>query len=143
MGRDSEYLSGGLRLGYRLDNDARLEVSGRLFDEDADRARYANDGYRLGISGETGIQGLGDTTLYGYYTFEDLQHDGVEPVFDLARDEKEHNATIGVRYTFGGVNRYLDDWILDASYTHTTNDSNVALYDYDRNQIGVSIRRSF
>ena len=37
----------------------------------------------------------------------------------------------------------VSGWTVNASYSYITNDSNAALYDYDRNQVGVSISRSF
>lgn len=59
----------------------------------------------------------------------------------IARDETETRATLGITHDFrSGA---LKSWSLNGQLAHTSNDSNLAEFDYDRNVIEINLRRYF
>nr|VFJ64374.1 MAG: Protein of unknown function (DUF560) [Candidatus Kentron sp. DK] len=142
--RDADHLSTGAKLRYYLTTRTRVDVSGRLFDEKADIGRHSKDGYQLDVGVRTHPQGMTRrTTLYGYYSYKDSKHDAAEPIANVARDEAYQRVGIGIRHGFEKDSNHLKGWVMNASYTHVANDSNVVLYGYDRNQVGISMQRRF
>ena len=60
---------------------------------------------------------------------------------DPARDETESRAIAGVTHDFKqGV---LKSWSLNVQHAYTKNDSNLEVFDYDRNVVEMNLRRYF
>ena len=62
---------------------------------------------------------------------------GVDPFFLRERDDKQYSAGLGVTYVFA------NDWKLSPQITYLKNDSNIAIDQYDRTQVFVTLRKDF
>jgi hypothetical protein len=139
-GRDSEYVAAGLSYGH-LFNQGKIAVQGgvKFFDEKADASRFGNDGWEAFLGAN--FVAWENGTVFGRLSHKEAKHDGLEPVFGVARDEREERYEIGFNHNFkeGG----LKDWRLSGSLQETRNKSNVSIYTYDRQVVGFNLRRSF
>ncbi len=138
--RDSLYTSTGLYYG-RLFKDGKfaVQVGGRIFNESADISRFSNDGTEVLIGANWVAWNNG--SVYARFRQKDSKYDGIEPLFAKKRDETEQRYDAGINHTLKkGI---LKDWKITASYTYTDNDSNLAIYDYDREVIGLGMSRTF
>jgi len=138
--RDSYYKSTGLYYG-RLFKDGKfaVQVGGRLFNENADIGRFSNDGTEV-LAGANWVA-WNNGSVYGRFRQKDSKFDGVEPLFAKKRDETEQRYDVGINHTL--KKGTFKDWKITASYTYTENESNVGIYDYDREVIGLGMSRTF
>ena len=73
---------------------------------------------------------------YRGYDFE-----GIEPLVNKSRDDDEWRYSVGFQHDFkAGL---LADWSLVGGYVHTDNQSNVAIYDYNRDVVNLGLSRRF
>lgn len=139
-GRDSSYVATGIAYGH-LFQQGKVAVQGgvRVFDERADQDRFSNDGWEAFLGAN--FVAWQNGSVYGRINHKEAQHDGVEPIFAIARDEKEERYEIGFAHNFkeGG----LANWKLGGSVQRTENKSNVSIYTYDRDVVSVNLSRSF
>jgi hypothetical protein len=133
-------MSTGVYFG-RLFKEGKFAVQAgvRVFKEDADTARFSNDGTEMLVGANYVAWANG--SIYAKLSQKDIQYDDVEPVFAISRDEQERRYEVGFNHTF--KEKALKEWKLTGSYSHTDNDSNVSIYEYDRNLIALSMSRSF
>jgi hypothetical protein len=139
-GRDSSYMSTGVYFG-RLFKEGKFAVQAgvRVFKEDADTARFSNDGTELLVGANYVAWANG--SIYAKVSQKDIQYDDVEPVFAISRDEQERRYEVGFNHTF--KEKALKEWKLTGSFGHIDNDSNVSIYEYDRNVMALQLSRSF
>jgi len=143
--RDSLYTAGGVSISYRsLDGRFEVGLGVQVFNEnahidDAGSDRRSNDGEQF--TGSANFRPWPNINTFVLASLRKRDFDGVEPVFAVARDEDEKRFAIGANYTFS--DSYLNDWVAQASFRHTDNDSNVVLFDYDRDQYLFTLSRSF
>jgi len=139
-GRDSSYMSTGIYFG-RLFKEGKfaVQVGARVFKEDADAGRFSNDGTELLVGANYVAWANG--SIFARVSQKDIQYDGVEPVFAISRDETERRYEVGFSHTF--KEKLLKEWRLSGSYSRTDNDSNVSIYEYDRNLVALNLSRSF
>ncbi len=138
--RDSLYTSTGLYYGRLFKNGKfAVQVGARIFNESADISRFSNDGTEV-LAGANWVA-WNNGSLYARFRQKDSKYDGVEPLFAKKRDETEQRYDAGVNHTF--KKGTLEDWKITASYTYTENDSNLAIYDYDREVISLGMTRTF
>lgn len=140
-GRDSDISSVGISVGKLIGSEKKVAVQAgiRAFQEDADLSRFTNDGTEMFVGMNWAAWNNG--TVYGRFSQKDAKYDGVEPVFDVKRDETEQRLEIGFghEYKEGALNK----WKLSGSVSHTENDSNVSIYKYRRDMVGVNLSRTF
>lgn len=139
-GREGTYMAVGPSLGHYFNKrKVAAQIGVRAVDFDAEEDRYSYDGYELyaGVNVKTWEGG----SVYGRVSYRDVEYDGVEPFFGIARDEDEQRYALGVRHEF--KDGYLNKWSLGGSFQYTENDSNLSLYDYDREQVMVNLGRTF
>jgi hypothetical protein len=138
--RDSTYMSTGIYYG-RLFKDGKfaVQVGGRLFNENADIGRFSNDGTEI-LAGANWVA-WSNGSVYGRFRQKDSRYDGIEPLFAKKRNETEQRYDAGINHTL--KKGFLKEWKITASYTYTDNQSNVAIYDYDREVIGLGMSRAF
>ena len=139
-GRDSHYQSLGVSLGH-LFAGQRWSVQGgfTLFQENADDERFSNSGNELfaGVNWRSGSQ----TSVYGRVSRRDLDFDGVEPFFGVARDEFEVRTLAGVNYLLS--TGALRGCTVKATVSRTERNSNIDAFEYQRTQALVALERSF
>lgn len=173
LGRNGFRTSTGADVRYtkRLGEDRALSLSGQFFRLnydgnpllDADRysasVTYADRAIFGGIGGgkeETRRAGadqfsfvfvnaqaggefdLGSrAALIGGASVEHRDYDSRDPLFLTGRRDTQYDVSLGVRY------RFTDALSIRPRVTYTCNDSNLALYDYDRWTASVGMRLSF
>ncbi len=108
--------------------------------DDATSQQFARDftGIRLGLR-----YSVGRNTLYSNINMQSSEYDGADPLFSTAssqtlRDDDYINLTVGYR-----IPLYTGKWTLTPELSVTQNDSNIAIYEYDRNVISVTARYDF
>jgi hypothetical protein len=62
---------------------------------------------------------------------------GTDPLFFVDHKDNQYAAGIGVSWLFA------KDWRLSPQITYLRNQSNIAIYEYDRTQVFVSVRKDF
>ncbi len=142
VGRDSNFNSVGLSVGHLLSGD-KMSVQGglRLFKENADKTAYSNDGQELFVGAN--YRKSERTNFYGRVTYRRTKYKALDPVYTYTDIRKDH------QYLFvAGVNHMLTQsfmrgWVVKGNLTLTRHHSNQGLYDYKRNQVAVSLERSF
>lgn len=90
-------------------------------------------GARLGGQWRLG----GGLSAFGSLSYERRKYGGVEPLFLVAREDKQTDVNLGLSYLWRSATTLL----LQAS--HTRNSSNVVLNDFSRNIVSVSARFNF
>lgn len=140
--RDATYLSAAVTIGHNFKGAAKPSIYAgvRYFDEDADTDRRSNDGYRASVG--FNVQPSSKSKAYINYSYRQRDYDDVEPVFGIARDESEKRFSLGANYRFKTGN-LMDDVLLSLDYSNTSNDSNVALFSFNRYVTVLSLSRSF
>ncbi len=79
----------------------------------------------------------GGWSLFGSVSYEQRTYGGIEPLFLVTREDQQTDANLGLSYLWRPGTTVL------AQVTHTDNQSNVALNDYDRTVYSMSLRFNF
>jgi hypothetical protein len=117
-------------------------VGYEAFDTDSDlaaddRFSYESPQAHLGVIAEAWTNGV----IFARVGYANYDFDGTEPLTTISRDDDE------LRYAAGFEHRFrsgmLQNWALSGSWTFTDNDSNVAIYEYDRHVVNLGLSRSF
>jgi tetratricopeptide (TPR) repeat protein len=141
-GRDSNFNSVGLSVGHLLSGD-KMSVQGglRVFKEDADSNWYSNNGQEVFVGAN--YRKSERTNFYGRVTYRNQKYKALDPAYAYTAKRKDH------QYLFvAGVNHMLTSgfmrgWVAKGNVTLTRHHSNQGLYGYNRDQIAVSLERSF
>lgn len=140
QGRDSHYSSLGFSYGGLFNNNRlTLQAGVRTFDEDAQEARYSNNGYEVFFGGRQNVWTGGD--LFARASWRHSGYDDVEPFYGIARREDEKRLELGASQQFN--TGWLDKWQGAATFTIIQNKANLALYEYDRNILQITLGRSY
>lgn len=97
---------------------------------------YTND--LLGVNGMYGYTfrwGL-QTTIFGSYN--NTEYDGKEAAYNINRHDKTTRVSLELRYPIKAIHSNLI-----AYATHTNNNSDLPIYEYDRDQISLSLEAYF
>lgn len=70
-------------------------------------------------------------------SYQDIQHDGINPSIGALREEESFNFLLSVDYLLNS------DWKISGAISYTDKDSSVDIYAYDRATTVVSVTRSF
>jgi hypothetical protein len=90
-------------------------------------------GLRLG-----GQKTLSETWLaFVNASAERRKYMGVDPLFLVDREDKQYTAGIGLSWLFA------KDWRLSPQVSYLRNNSNIAINEYSRTQVFVSLRKDF
>lgn len=139
-GRDSNFYSTGLSYGHLfLQGKLAVQLGLHAFVEDAADSRFSNDGWETFVGAN--VVAWENGSVFGRYSYKEAKHDGLEPVFNLARDETENRMEVGFSHNF--KQSLLKDWRLSGSWQFTDSRSNVSIYTYEREVVGVNLGRSF
>ena len=139
-GRDSNYSSVGVSVGKLFKAGKYAVQAGvHVFNESADRSYYSNNGTDIFLAGN--MVAWNNGSVYGRITERDSRYDGVDPSALVKRDERQFRYEVGFNHDYKqGV---LNHWRLNGSYGATTNTSNAANYDYNRNVTSLNMSRTF
>lgn len=73
-----------------------------------------------------------------HYTYTDTKYDAIEPAYTKVRHDK--NNTLAAEMTFP-LKQLKSD--INLSLSHTDNANSLELYDYNRNQVSVTLQKQF
>jgi len=77
------------------------------------------------------------TVAFATTSYERRSYDGVDPSFLVERADRQFDVSVGVRYTpFPGLT-------IKPQLSYLNNDSNIALFGYDRTVLSVNLRKDF
>ena len=139
-GRDGWYEAGNLTVGrYFRQRSVLLQAGASYAHFDADQAQFSYHGPEIfaGFNAAAWTNGA----VFGRVGYRWYHFDGEEPGFGVARDDEELRAVVGFQQDFR--EGWLERWSLIGSWTYTNNQSNVVLYEYDRNQVSLGLSRRF
>ncbi len=140
-GRSSNYIAPKIQSAYTTPDNKFLFLGHvSYFDDDANASHKTNDGYDVYAASSWMVKK--NTHLYASVRYRDYDYDGIEPFFGEARDDDEWRYSAGVTHTFKDAGR-MTDWYITAYYTHTDYDSNVGIYEFDRDQYNFTLNRRF
>ncbi len=138
--RNGDYLAGSATLSrYFSDADIGVQAGLGFSNFDAEAERFSHSGPDAFVSVNKSM--WTDGSVFARLNWRAYEYDGVEPVFNVARDDTELRLTVGFQ-------RQLEWWLLDgwqllASWSVTDNSSNVEIFDYDRQLINLGVSRQF
>jgi len=105
-------------------------------------ANFDGDDNRFSYTGPEGF--LGGTwnawergSLYTSVGYRKFKFKAPEPLFPEARDDDEYRLIVGARHIFAQT------WMVRGEWIYTNNKSNIALYDFDRNQISLGLAKNW
>jgi len=81
------------------------------------------------------------TLLYGQASYQTFDYNGVEAVYNTARNDRQKAGTIGMSHTF--KSGMLEDWKLNGKMTRYINDSDISIYEYTRTDTSVELNKNF
>ncbi len=142
-GREGDYGYLGVTLSRYLDNRRFALTAGARavgFNADADQFAYTGGQINAGISGIPWPNG----TAYARGRYSDFYYQGDTPSFNKERHDQEYLATLGLTHTFRNDDDLLKNWVVNAFWERTFNDSNISgFYTYTRYQTMLMLSRSF
>jgi hypothetical protein len=137
--RDADRTVVGVGYAHGFHGGATL-LYGSVFaaDEPAHRRsarHFGHDagGLRLGTERRLASQWV----AFGEFQYEKRRFDGTEPMFEVARRDRQSDAAVGLHFT------PVKNWRLSPQLRHTHAQSNVVLYDYDRTIVQLTLRGEF
>lgn len=142
-GREGDYGAVGVTLGRYLNNRkvaATLGAYAVTFNADDDQYGYTGGELNAGFSAESWPDG----TFYARGRYSDYYYEGDDPLFGKERHDREYRSTVGITHEFNGEEDLLEDWVVNAFWERTFNDSNLSgLYTYKRYQMMLMLSRGF
>jgi outer membrane receptor protein involved in Fe transport len=79
----------------------------------------------------------GPWSLFGSLSYERREYGGIDPLFLVAREDKQTDASLGVSYL------WRSGMTLRLQVSHTENTSNIALNEFDRTIVSTAVRFNF
>ncbi|MGI9342876.1 MAG: DUF2860 family protein [Gammaproteobacteria bacterium] len=139
--RDGTFLSGLLSINHSLrDSGVTLQagVGYRDFDAEGQRFTYTGPEAFAGLTWSAWNGG----SIFGRVGYRNFDFEGVEPGFNVSRDDDEYRYSLGAQHEFGSG--FLDEWVIVASWTLTDNQSkNTPVFDFDRHEFNLGLSRFF
>jgi len=138
--RDGWFTSGVLSANHYFRNAAVTLQGGlgyRDFDADGDQFTYSGPELFAGLVWNAWNGG----SIFGRVGYRNFDFSGVEPGFGVSRDDDELRYSLGAQHEFRSG--FMRQWVLVGSWTYTDNQSNVAIYEYDRQEFNIGFSRFF
>ena len=127
--------------GTRYFNDRKLALQAGVgysnFNADDNRFGYSGPELFGGIIVEAWQNGI----VFARIGYRQFDFDGTEPLFNQSRDDDEMRYTVGFQHDFR--EGLLAAWSLQGNWIYTDNQSDVDIYEYDRNVVNLGLARSF
>ncbi len=140
FGRDGDYQSASVTVSrYFRERSLLVQGGGSYYNFDADAEPLSYDGPEVfaGVIAQAWTNG----SLFARASYRWYDYDGVEPLFDVPREDDELRITAGFQHDYR--EGWLERWSLIGSWTWTDNQSDVPIYEYDRHQVSLGLSRSF
>jgi len=84
-----------------------------------------------------------DAAVFGYYEYRYKAYEGEESLFGKKRKDNQHYVGVGLSKTLWHSADYRKNLVLGFNYRYTNADSNIGLYEYDRNVASGSLAYTF
>jgi tetratricopeptide (TPR) repeat protein len=140
--REGDYLATGVDFGRYFNNRQLVTTLGvraiGLFTDD-DQFSYLGGQLNAGVHTDTWHNG----SAYARGRISVFQYDGENPVFNKDRDDIEYSTTVGLMHEYKDDDDLMKNWVVNAYWERTNNDSNISVFSYIRNQWMISLTRSF
>lgn len=133
--RDNTGLSSYLSWIWLFKKGAFFNMRYGFDDIDADGVNWDNDSHK--ISANLSIPVLTNVVFQASAMATYQEYDNVHTVFQVQRDESIYSGSIGMTWEF------LENKDLIVQYSHTRADSNVGIYDYDKNVYSLGLEFRF
>jgi len=138
--RDADRVLGGVSWAHLFGGEGSpvLFLSAYVADEDEESSGVPHlgrqfYGAKLGATYEL----RSDIDLYGGFTYQESDYGGDDPLFLKERNDTFYDVTLGMNY------RPYQNWTIRPQLSHTINDSNIPINDYDRTQAYISLRYDY
>ncbi|WP_415894922.1 surface lipoprotein assembly modifier [Neptuniibacter sp. PT34_22] len=94
---------------------------------------------RVFFGGNLGVQlsPADNIKLTPSFTYQESEYAGEDWIYGIKRNDKYMLANLNIDWTVG------PSWTLLGNYSYTKSDSNIELYEYDRQQVMLGLRYSF
>ncbi|MEC8427591.1 MAG: surface lipoprotein assembly modifier, partial [Pseudomonadota bacterium] len=74
-------------------------------------------------------------------SYRETEYDGLEPIFNIGRDEDETRYILGVSHNFRGGT--MEGWGISGRISYSDNESNIDIFEYDRNLASLELTKRF
>ncbi len=137
--RDADFWGAGVGLRHGFAGAMRPTVSVALTvgDERNDRNRPDFSRTLAGLQGVLTVAPASRWSLSAAFLYQDSRYDAADPFLGVTRKDSYRSLTLGAAYL---VDRNLS---VRGELAYTDNDSNIALFKYDRTQAMVKLRYEF
>lgn len=141
--KDATQISGGFNLLYGGQGSWNPIYFAGLFvgDEEPDTPGILADGQvdRRFLGGNVGVQlsPLKNVTVTPALTFQTSKYQGDDWIYSIKRKDDFTLFNLNVSWDVA------ESWVVLANYSYTEADSNIELYEYDRQQIMLGLRYNF
>lgn len=141
---DAASFSGDQALGgagwlHSFDDSGRSYLFGGVFGGRDRATDHREDGDKAILGARAAAQGAigGTADWFGYVSTASGRYDLINPNYLVRRRDLQYDAGIGINW------RFAADWTLRPQFSFTRNDSNIELYDYNRYDLSITLRRDF
>lgn len=109
-----------------------------LADEAAKKDAFQHLGHTaVGLRGGVQHEFHRDAKLFANLAYENRHYGNTDPFFLKTRQDGQWNLGVGVAWT------PAKNWLVTPQFQYTRNNSNIALNDYKREVVSVTVRRNF
>jgi hypothetical protein len=137
-GRDSGYTAAGLQLG-RVISAMTVQAGARYYREDADAGRWDHRGTEwFALAARQFGSRL---SAYVRLAFLRSRYEEPDPIAAASRRDRERRLSAGVSYRLPAGRD--EPWSASLTFLDTEHRSDIALYAFDRRQLGFTLTRTF
>ena len=136
-GRDSAYRSAGLQVGRALPA-LSFQAGARYYRDDTDAGHFDSRGEELFVAA---AHQRGRASVYARLTFQRTRYDEPDPLAAASRTDRERRFSLGLAYRLAAAADA--PWSANFSYLDTRHSSDIGFYAFDREQVALSLTRTF
>ena len=120
-------------------SDGKTVLFANLYGGDENAVNDRADGDKEMVGGRVGLQHTlrEDLTLFGSLGVQNGDYDRRNLIFLTTREDEMTDLRVGFNWAFES------DWSLRGQLAHIQNDSNISIYEYDRTELSLFVRRDF
>lgn len=129
----------GANLTHQINPDFALSLGYNMARNDAreENKEYFNRKMDIGLF----YAARPETLLYSQAAYQTFDYNGVEPVYNTRRSDRQKSATVGVTHTV--QKGMLQDWRINSKITRYVNESDISIYEYYRTDASVELNKDF
>lgn len=122
-----------------INQDLALNVGVSAYEQDG---RVDHEQFDVQIGYLSGVWTAWDGgAVYARVSYRETEYDGLEPVFNEGREEDETRYVVGASHNFrSGA---MQGWGLGFRASYSDNESNIDIFEYDRNLVSLDLTKRF